>query len=357
MTITDGHFIIEGELFPPQSSMSTPIRLVINGENYHVDIKHASEKIQGSVKALRIEPAIGDMPRKIYLEGEFLFETYELDKVEKLAGGSFWSGLARTERFGWHIVPLAIATPFLAFGLYRMLIPLLISFGMFMTPDAMLRTIDKNTIKTIDFKLTKATEIDQARQDEIQAIFERLVKTAEAQSDKKRRIPKYKLLFRHSDIIGPNAFALPGGTIVMTDELIEMFPEQDYVLSAVLAHEVGHVDEEHSLRQIYRALGMAAMIGLIAGDAGPMLEDIILEGSALLSLSFSREHEMAADNFSYNLLIDSDMRADGLITFFEKIEEDIKIPESGEWMMTHPLSDKRIENIRSRMEGAETVEG
>jgi len=213
----------------------------------------------------------------------------------------------------------------------------------------MIRSIDKNTIKTVDFKLTKPTELDPTRQDEIQTIFKTLVANAENTSEKTRRIPSYKLLFRHSDIIGPNAFALPGGTIVMTDELIEMFPDEDHVLSAVLAHEIGHVEHEHSLRQIYRALGMAAMIGLIAGDAGPMLEDIVLEGSALLSLSFSRKHEMQADDFSYDILSATGQRADGLIRFFEKLEEDIPMPKSGEWMMTHPLSQKRIENIQTRI--------
>ena len=140
----------------------------------------------------------------------------------------------------------------------------------------------------------------------------------------------------------------------MTDALVEMFPDEDYVLSAVLAHEIGHVEHEHSLRQIYRALGMAAMIGLIAGDAGPMLEDIVLEGSALLSLSFSRKHEMQADDFSYDILSRTGQRADGLIRFFEEIEKEMPIPESGEWMMTHPLSQKRIENIEAKINADKT---
>jgi len=243
----------------------------------------------GNVDGLKIEPPIGSSARKIYLPEGQLFETTENDKVARLKGGGFWSRLAKTERFGWHLIPLAIATPFLAFGLYRTLIPLFISFAMFMTPDGMTR-----------------------------------------------RIPNYKLLFRHSNIIGPNAFALPGGTIVMTDELIEMFPKEDHVISAVLAHEIG------------------AMIGLIAGDAGPMLEDIVLEGSALLSLSFSRKHEMQADDFSYDILSGTGQRADGLIEFFKKLEEEVSIPESGEWMMTHPLSKKRIENIQARIDTDKT---
>ena len=352
MTVKDGYFLIEGQLFGPQSSTSEPARLVVSNTDYYVEINRKKSNLVGEVSALKIEPPIGSAIRKIYLPDGQLFETAERDKVERLKGGGFWSRLAKTERFGWHLVPLAIATPFLAFGLYRVMIPLFISFAMFMTPDGMIRTIDKNTVKTVDFKLTKPTELPQKRQDEIQAMFKTLVKNAEYSSDKTRRIPSYKLLFRHSSIIGPNAFALPGGTIVMTDELVEMFPDEDYVLSAVLAHEIGHVEHEHSLRQIYRALGMAAMIGLIAGDAGPMLEDIVLEGSALLSLSFSRKHEMQADDFSYDILSSTGQRADGLIRFFEEIEKSMPIPESGEWMMTHPLSQKRIENIEAKL-GAE----
>jgi len=346
--------LIEGQLFAPQSSTSEPARLVVSDDKYYLEINKRRSDLMGNVDGLKIEPPIGSSARKIYLPEGQLFETTENDKVARLKGGGFWSRLAKTERFGWHLIPLAIATPFLAFGLYRTLIPLFISFAMFMTPDGMIHSIDKNTIKTVDFKLTKPTELGQERQDEIQALFKKLVKNVENNSGKTRRIPNYKLLFRHSNIIGPNAFALPGGTIVMTDELIEMFPKEDHVISAVLAHEIGHVEHEHSLRQIYRALGMAAMIGLIAGDAGPMLEDIVLEGSALLSLSFSRKHEMQADDFSYDILSGTGQRADGLIEFFKKLEEEVSIPESGEWMMTHPLSKKRIENIQARIDTDKT---
>jgi predicted Zn-dependent protease len=81
-----------------------------------------------------------------------------------------------------------------------------------------------------------------------------------------------------------------------------------------------------------------------------MLEDIILEGSALLSLSFSRKHEMQSDDYSYNLLKAAGGRTDGLITFFNRLEEELPMPEAGEWLMTHPLSNKRIENIQAKLE-------
>lgn len=349
----NGYYLIEGRFFAPQSSISEPARLVISGEDFYIEKNKQRSDVSGRVSSLKVEPALGKTARKIYCPDGYLFETEDYKKVARLEGGSFWSQLVKLERFGWHLVPFAILTPILAFSFYRIMIPLVISFGMFMTPNGMIRAIDNNTMKTIDLTITDDSELESSRQDEIQIIFKRLVRNAEAQSKKTRRIPRYKLLFRSSNSMGPNAFALPGGTIVMTDELIEMFPEEDYVISAVLAHEIGHVEHEHSLRQIYRALGMAAMIGLIAGDAGPMLEDIVLEGSALLSLSFSRKHEMQADDFSYDILSGSGQRADGLIRFFEKLDEEIPMPESGEWLMTHPLSDKRIENIETRMEASE----
>ena len=353
---------IAGEVFALQSGRSQAAQLVISGGVYRLEINAVATEQRGPISDLRIEPALGSMPRKIYLADGALFTSADHDTIRQFEKGAFsklssktlmklrfWGGLARIERFGWHIIPLAIMTPFLAFGLYRLMIPLLIAFGMFMTPDVMLRSIDTNTIKTLDLKFMKDTQLTQDNQAAIQARFDILVAQAQNQNSRTRRVPNYKLLFRDSKIIGPNAFALPGGTIVMTDALVKLFPDEDFVLDAVLAHEIGHVDGEHSLRQIYRALGMAAMIGLIAGDAGPMLEDIILEGSALLSLSFSRKHEMHADNFSYDLLKAAGLRTDGLIVFFEKIDEDFGAPKDGEWMMTHPLSDKRVNNIKSRM--------
>ncbi len=68
----------------------------------------------------------------------------------------------------------------------------------------------------------------------------------------------YSLNFREGGAIGPNAFALPSGTIILTDELVDIAGDDNDMVLAVLAHEIGHVDKKHSLRQIYRAAGTAA---------------------------------------------------------------------------------------------------
>lgn len=373
MRVNQGDYTVLGQAYAPQSSLSQPARLIISKGKFELrpeskpntytafdsPLKDASNQAplqklpqinsSGEAEAIKLDPQLGNLIRKMHLPDGILFETDDHDTLALMEAHGFWTALHRTEKLGWHIIPFAIITPIVAFGFYRLMIPLIISLAMFMTPDGLIHTIDKNTMKAIDFKMTHESSIPAERQTELKHIFNDLAQTSRENSARTRRLPDYKLLFRDSTLMGPNAFALPGGTIVLTDELVNMFPDDEYVITAILAHEIGHVEYEHSLQQLYRALGMAALIGFIAGDAGPMLEDIILEGSALLSLSFSREHEMESDDFSYELLSQNGIRADGLVTFFERLETELPSPSSGEWLSTHPLSEKRILNIKNKM--------
>lgn len=358
MIILGDDVTIEGELFAPQSSASSPARLTIYSDGYRLSglkgFGSASPPLEtdmtGGLSDLRFEPKLGRGPRKIYTSDNYLFQTHDHEAVESIEGAKsgLWSKLSRLESFGPHLIPVAIITPIAAFALYRLMIPLIISFAMFMTPPALVTQIDRSTVKTLDLIIMDETRLDQEQQDSVTAIFAELTVSAQQSSERSSRTPDYQLLFRDSEL-GPNALALPGGTVVVTDDLITMFPDSPHVIAAVLAHEIGHVEHEHSLRQLYRSLGIAAMIGFIAGDAGPILEELVLEGSAMLSLSFSRKHEMEADNYSFDLLTGMDQQADGLIDFFEKIKEEYPSLELSEWTMTHPLSDKRIENIETRL--------
>ncbi|MBL4869380.1 MAG: M48 family metallopeptidase [Robiginitomaculum sp.] len=339
---------IPGRYFKNQSSTATDCTLIIDEENVHIESRDGRYKSHHCQRReLVIDRKIAKIARKIHLPDGIVFEANDPDVVDRLRPHSLWATLSNTERFGWHLLPLAIITPFLAYALYKLLIPLVISLALILTPDGLLKTIDKNSVKSIDLVLTDTSKIDEGRQVELTQLFNSLLLARQKLSPKRKY--NYQLLFRSSKILGPNAFALPGGTIVLTDELVEDFSD-DYILAAVLAHEIGHVENQHSLKQLYRALGIAAMVTLIAGDAGPLLEDAILEGSAVLSLSFSRQHELQADDYSFDLLVSAGRRPDGLIDFFEQLSEDMPMPKEGEWLMTHPLSQKRIANIKNKME-------
>lgn len=373
---------IAGVFYPPQSSITATGRLVVdNGvATAHLDGEDARPSCD--VEDLRIESRLGSMARKIYMPSGLLFETSDSAAVDALDGNKGSKMLAKVEKTGWHILPIAIATPILAFALYRLMIPMIINLGLFVTPSGLTQQIDRSTLATMDRVILKPTNISEARQAEFQEIFEELLAARPvdpiAQRKKRNRKPDYNLNFR--DMRGiPNAFALPGGTIVLTDGLLNDFGDND-LIAGVLAHEIAHVEYEHSLRQMYRALGMAALISMVAGDAGPMLEDILLEGSAILALSFSREAEIQSDTFAVKMLHATNRPTDAMIPFFEAISRgmtldefndavrmgkikiagdasnDIAVtttPVDGAWLSSHPLSQSRIDNIRAQQAALE----
>ena len=348
--------IIDGFISEAQSSKNEPCQLAVDGNSISLVYAGQKEPANFSIKELKFDPPLGSLNRKIKFPDGRIFETADHQGVDQLKNGGFWQRVWKAETFGWHLLPLAIATPILAFGMYRLVMPLLISAGMAVTPDQALYAMDRSSMESIDFTVTNPSEISHDRRVEIQKIFKNLLEARPKNypGTDPDRIYKYKLHFRSSNFMGPNAFALPGGTIVITDDLIQEFSD-DHVIAAVLAHEIGHVEQEHSLRQLYRALGMAAMVTVIAGDAGPMLEDMLWEGSAVLSLSFSRENEIQSDDYSYRTLKAAGLPTNGLIDFFEQIEEKFPSSEQGEWRMTHPIGDKRIANIREKIEADSTT--
>lgn len=112
--------------------------------------------------------------------------------------------------------------------------------------------------------------------------------------------PQYRLYFRRG--IGANAFALPGGTVVMTDALVELADGKslgDDALIGVLAHEIGHVVHRHGTRLIVEQGVLQIGLGLAMGD----VSSIVSAGSTLLTtLAYRRTHEQEADCFSLALM-------------------------------------------------------
>jgi len=351
-----------GEFFEAGSGRSVPASFSVDPDGDVFILIADGIEYSGYVSDLKVEPPLGRQPRKLYLPDGHLFQTDERDAVADM----------------------------LPYGIYRLVMPFMVNMALGLTPTAAIHQMDRSTIATLDRFITDESDLPEETQVRLTEVFEELVEAGTG--ERTARPPKYKLLFRGGKM-GPNAFALPGGTIVITDDLVEMFPDNEDALAGVLGHEIGHVEMEHSLRRLYRAVGVATMVTLMAGDAGPLVEEVLLEGGALLSLSFSRHQETDSDNFSVDLLHEIGRDPEAMAAFFEEIEKltsfggdkdehdhedhenDVEISNEDddkdpvdiidsvdtpiskdeaapkintEWISTHPLSQKRIENIRKR---------
>jgi predicted Zn-dependent protease len=143
-----------------------------------------------------------------------------------------------------------------------------------------------------------------------------------------------------------NALAAPGGHIVIFSGLIDRMdtPEQ---LAAVLAHEMQHVIQRHSMKGIVRAVGLQAALSLILGDIG-LFGDL---AGNLTVLHFMRSDEQSADDEALNTLVRAGIAPEQMQRAFENLAK--ASPGRSDlgglkYLSTHPPLEERIERVRSR---------
>jgi Zn-dependent protease with chaperone function len=151
----------------------------------------------------------------------------------------------------------------------------------------------------------------------------------------------------------PNGFALPGGQIVLFGGLVE-FAETPQEVTAVVAHEIGHVVRRHTTQLILRNLGITFFFGVLLGDLGSGA--IAVAGETLLTLSYSREAESEADATAIQLLRRAALRADGLAPFFARMDAELPdLPAALALLSTHPSSEERAAKARIAGTGGATL--
>ncbi len=143
-----------------------------------------------------------------------------------------------------------------------------------------------------------------------------------------------------------NAFAMPGGIVVVHTGLISATqrPEE---LAGVLAHEVQHVEQRHSLEGMVKNLGLRAVWALATGDLGGTLA-----GQAavqLTSLKFSRDAETEADEKGFDALVKQGIDPSGMPAFF-KTMSDKAADAPAAFISTHPLSKDRQQALQKRVD-------
>lgn len=144
-----------------------------------------------------------------------------------------------------------------------------------------------------------------------------------------------------------NAFALPGGLIVISHELIEKASGADGV-AGVLAHEIGHVIERDSEAQLVRGLGLTLLQQIILGG-GQVSETLGGVAGLVALLTYTRAAERRADTHAQRLLKQAEIGPDGLVRFFEYVKKTYGNDEGsglGNLLKSHPGLDERIEKLK-----------
>lgn len=183
------------------------------------------------------------------------------------------------------------------------------------------------------------TELDRDVQDEITKGCAELIKNLPFQE-------YYRLEFRASNVFGANAFALPGGIIIITDDMVNMAESLEEVL-AIIAHEIGHVELRHTMRIVLQNSAVGLAVATITGDVATLSAAITGLPMLLAQMKYSRDFEHAADEYSFDLLKQHGYSPAAFASIMERLSEQIGGPHRAfAYLSSHPLTEERIQSAR-----------
>jgi len=226
------------------------------------------------------------------------------------ASGRRDSWLVRAQQ-NWRLTLAAL----LALGVvitagYQWGVPLAARAVLALLPEAVDRAVGDAVMKTLDEKFFEPTRLPPERQRALREAFAQTVSRAHPAGG----APTHRVEFRAMD--EPNALALPGGTIVVTDSLVSLLAGRDEVVVGVLAHELGHVRRRHGMRLLVQATLVAAAVGLVIGD----FSSVLAGAPALLAqMSYARDLEREADADCAALLRAAGIAPAVMVEFFDRL--------------------------------------
>ncbi|MEO0410762.1 MAG: M48 family metallopeptidase [Pseudomonadota bacterium] len=312
---------------------SAPVAVGIRPAGDLLELKGPDGVKQIARDDITVEPPLAGMPQHLRLPGGAQIE------VDGSVDISPWfSTHSRLERFvNWleRRWPIAIAslaiTVVTVWALYTFALPAAATLAADAMPMSWKRSVSEQSVKMLRQLGFFSSRIDEARQEAIRERFAPMV----AKLDNPEQ---YSLEFRRAPVIGPNAFALPGGRMVVLDALVELTQEDDEIV-AILAHELGHAYHQHPMRMALQSSALGIITTVAVGDASG-LASVPLIG---LQANYSREFESEADDFAIAALREAGISPQALANAFTRLRDELNIKdEETSFLSSHPALEERI---------------
>lgn len=239
----------------------------------------------------------------------------------------------------WRAVALSCALLMgMLVSVYTWGLPWMAQTAVALAPRSVDTQLGEVALQSIDAQWMQPSTLSPAQQHTIRQAWQQAVAALEP-----GQAPEWQLLFRSSKL-GPNAFALPGGTLVLTDELVQLVEADTAVITAVLAHELGHVQHRDGLRMLMQVAVLGGISSLALGDfSGILAAAPVMLGQA----QYSRSAEREADAYAVALMQQARISPAVMVTLFDKLAQarQTQGPSESPWGMlfaSHPADAERI---------------
>lgn len=287
----------QADYFNGLSARAKPVLVqIVAGEIPHIAFDADNQSFTFALSEIDVQAKLGRAKRMIDLPDGGRLEARDISQLEAAMPSktsTFWAALHYLENhLGWVLVSL-MATVFAGWLFLQFGVPKLAEYVAKATPPEMEVKIGEQALASLDsrFGYFSPSKTTSARKASIATALKQLCAVV-------KDCPQYRLEFRQGGMIGANAFALPGGIMVVTDEIVTL-SKNDNEIVAVLAHELGHVKQRHAFRQSLQGVLSGLILAAITGDVSSVASGL---PAVLMQMRYSREHETEADHYALSAM-------------------------------------------------------
>ncbi len=342
MTSLD-HGWINGRYYDGKSNEAHPARLRLANLKLELQLVDASQAtLHFAPDEVDIASRLGNTTRTLRFRSTAAFESDDndaIDIIERALGRGEWRAHFLESNVAWALG--ALITLMLVAGVaWKWGVPWAAKKVAFAIPEDIAYRMGEGSLETLDKILFEPSQLPTPKQKELHAGF---AKMAAAYPE----LPLH-LEFRSASM--PNAFALPNGTVVVTDELLDVV-ESDAEVYAVLAHEIGHVEHRHAARLALEGSVVGLFVMVVFGDASQAAGLTATLPAVYANAAFSREHETEADTFALQYMrragLDPGNFALALKHLTKEAEGQVSEPQALQYLSSHPATASRIARFTS----------
>ncbi|MCP4671149.1 MAG: M48 family metallopeptidase [Desulfobacula sp.] len=308
------------------------------------------ELVSANLDLINISPRLANTPRYFFFPEGGKFETSDnsaVDRLQERFGKGSWLNIVHF--FESRIKYVLIALFVLIFVMWcgvRYGVPIAAKTIALHLPVKVIDIAGARTLAFLDKSFFKPSELTAKRQS---AILDHFQPGLDSHTNL-----KVSILFRKGGPIGPNAFALPNGVILFTDEMIQTAIDNDELL-AVLFHEIGHLVHRHGMRTVIQdsLLGFALMA--LTGDVTGSAEIFMGLPVFFTQMAYSRGFEKQADQYALKKLKQAGIPTVHFVNLMERIEHKMNrlnknSDNTKKWisyLSTHPRMAERLRPFRN----------
>lgn len=274
----------EATLYPAKCSSAISIEVVFADHQIQLIINDGNCCYPWS--AVTVHDRLGGLAIKLDLPDGVLVELQYSSELDELLNRYHPRGgiLAALEKHRGLVLSMLVLLPVILWVGYVWMVPLVAASAASKISPVMEQRLGEHALKYLDQHFFQDSQLSDADTRRVQDLWESLGINDD-----------YRVELRAAKTLGANAVALPGGTVVLTDDLVELLMS-DAELAAVIGHELGHIENDHMTTQLLQSAVLALLINWIVGDVGGFSElTLTALPTALGQLAYSRQLEAAAD--------------------------------------------------------------